>query len=782
MEKYTEEPSEFTQKTPFDFRELYQKLIGYWRWIVGSMIIALIAGYIYVHTLPSSYQSTASILIIDQSKNGQMNAMSVVNEFGQLGITDNPPMVNDEEQVIHSRNMMKKVVYRLKLYTTYYHDRFFHKEELYISSPLIAEIDSTLLKHLHETLLIDVSPATDHTLTAEVHYGNKVQLWTIRKFPVILKTPVGTIILKQRLGFELPTERLYIQINNPIGVAKNLASSALTTDVGKQTDVIDLTILTGSMQKGEDILNTLIDVYNQDAIEQLNQSALSTASFINEQLKVLTGELSDVEQQAENFKQANNLVDIDSEASLFLQDANSYQQQTVTAETQLHLIDYVEKFVQNPKYNNALVPNLGLTDVGLIAVINTYDELVLERERIARNSTSNNPALIALNHQVEDARKAILTSIVNTRRGIQITLQDLGKQNTIMGSRIKDIPRQQREYLEIERQQKVKEELYLYLLQKREDASLTMAVTVPKARVIDSAEDAMKITPHASIIMLLFLAIGIAIPVVIILIKDWIDPTIHTTKEVETLTGINVFAELGHIQGDSKILTACRNEYTVELYKLLRAKLKFVFDSPSQKVITITSTQHGEGKTIVSANLAITLAMADKKVLLLGFDLRSPQITKFFGMSTDEGVTTYLIGNENDVHKLITPLADYPNLDVLPSGMIPPNPNELIMRSQVDNLINTLKPEYDYIIVDTAPVGAVSDTLLLQRITDITLYICRSGYTDREDMDYIKRLANDGSLKPMYLLLNDIEAQNHQYGYGYHYRKEHQINPHEVKK
>ncbi len=773
MEKYTEQPLETNEEKPLDLRELFEKFIGYWPWIVASVIFALIAGYFYVRISPKQYQFTASILVIDQSKNGQMNAMSVVNQLDAIGLSgNNPSMVNDEEQVVHSRNLMGEVVHKLQLYTSYYQYSFLHKEEVYTASPLYVNLDSISLANLHTSLELQISPEENHSLSIDASYGNNKWKWEVHQLPIVLQTPAGNLFIQQRPNQKFPEKNLYVTISNPIAVAKNLATSALSTDVGKQTDVINLTLVAGNVQKGKDILNTLIKIYNSDATEQTNQAAINTATFINSRLKLLTGELSTVEEQAQHFKQANKIVDTDAQAQLVLGDADTYQQQTMTVETQLHLIDYIEQFLRDPKYRNALVPNLGLTDVGLLAVINGYNQLVLERERIARNSSVDNPALSSLNHQVETARKAILVSIANTRKGMAITRQDLEAQNSLINAKLHAVPRQERQYLEIKRQQQVKETLYLFLLQKREEAALQMAVTVPKARVIDSADDALQVAPRSSLILLVFFVLGLAIPILIIYIRDLIDTSIHTRQDVEAITSVPVLTELGHnLSGQTIVDQHSITESNPELLRLLRTKLQFVLDYPTQKVVMVTSTEPGEGKTFVSVNLAITLSMADKKVLLMGLDLRKPQLTKLFGFPDQEGITSYLTGLESDAHKLILTAPDYPNLDLLPSGMIPPNPNELIMRQRLDEMFEILKPEYDYIVMDTAPVGAVSDTLLLHRLTDVTLYVCRAEYSDRRNLEFVNRLATEGSLKPIYLVINDVHMEKRHYGYrrGYHY-------------
>ena len=545
-------------------------------------------------------------------------------------------------------------------------------------------------------------------------------------------------------------------------------------------DVIDLTLRTSNVQKGQDILNTLTALYNQDASEQNNMSANNTARFIDTRLRLLVDELSDVEKQVESYKQANNLTDIDEDAKVYLTKNNVYDQQQIELEMQQHLVKYVEDFIHNPANQYALIPNLGLTDVGLVGIIQKYNELIIGRDRIATGSSDKNPALITLNQQISSTRKAIQNSIVIGRKGLQITDKDLTNQNELMQSKIKSIPRKEREMLEIKRQQQVKASLYLFLLQKREEASLNMAVTVPKGRTLNTPDDATPVGPHRSMIIVIFLVIGLLIPAIIIYILDLINTSIRSREDVEKKSGIPVITELGHNDNDSIIIDNATNANpNSELFRLMRTKLQFTLDSPKEKVILITSTMSGEGKTFVSLNLALMLSLADKKVLLMGMDLRKPQLAKHLGIQKTDGITAYLSGQITNYKSMLYKPAEYPSLHVLPAGVIPPNPTELIMKDRFDQLIAELKDQYDYIIIDTAPVGAVSDTFLIDRVADLTLYVCRAGYTDIRNLDFVNRINHEKSLKRIFFVVNDVNLEanrysyHRKYGYGYGYGKKH---------
>ena len=806
MDNYFEQFEQDFQEKPINWREVFEKFIINWKWFVFSAIVAIIAGAVYGRMQQDVYELKSSVLIIDQTRSGQMNEMSVLKQLDAAGMgSRSTSMVNNEDQVIKSTVLMKRVVKRLELYTTYTHKSFLKTEELYTASPIYVHMDSLSLTRLKSPLKLNFIPANGQ-LTVEGQFKDSTFTMQIKKLPAFISTPAGFIYIQLRsqksypessidviindpvnvvksltVGTQftkedLPDEKIEVTINDPVKVAKALAKGALSTEVGKMVDVIDLTLTSSNIQKGQDILNTLTAFYNQDASEQNNLSANNTAKFIETRLKLLSEELSDVEKEVENYKQANKLTDIDEDVKLFLDKTKVFDQQQIEVEMQQHLVKYVEEFIHNPANQLALIPNLGLKDIGLLAIIQQYNELVMSRDRIATGSSEQNPVLKTLNQQINTTRKAIQNSISNSRKGLQIANKDLTDQNSLMQSKIRDIPRQEREYIEIKRQQQVKASLYLFLLQKREEASLNMAVTVPKGRVLNTPDDAKLVGPHRNMIMLIFLIIGLLIPALIIYILDLINNSIRNREDVEKKTKIPVMTELGHNDGNSILIDNRPNASSnSELFRLMRTKLQFTLDSPKEKVILITSTMSGEGKTFVSINLATMLSLTDKKVLLLGMDLRKPQLAKHFGITAKDGLTSYLSGQITDYTSLLYKPTDFPSLHILPAGVIPPNPTELIMKDRFENLITELKGQYDYILIDTAPVGAVSDTFLIDRVADLTLYICRAGYTDIRNLEFVNRLHTEKSLKRIFMVVNDVDLEanrysyHRKYGYGYGY-------------
>ncbi len=779
--KETSKPTPKSQQEEIDLMELFFKYFAYRTWIIGSVILFSIIGYLFLKTRTAQYSVDASILVIDQKQNG--GAMDALSMLSDLGISSTSSVVEDQVAVISSQPIAYAVVNRLGLHTVYYKKEFLaRKVDLYTDSPVNVRLSEGDLNRMEDDLSLKLTPE-DSGFKLEGEYDEATFSNLLTRLPAVVNTPAGKIEISATniQDFDYP---VYINIRNPLTVADDLTEvleASTSSSMSKKNNIVSLSLKIGNKKKGKDILNMLISEYNRDAMAQINLSAVNTANFIDGRLKLLSADLGSVEKEVEDFKQTNKLTDISSEAKIFLESNSLYEQKRAEVETQINLVDYVEAYIKNPTGANALIPNLGITDQGLVSVITDYNELILKRERIVRVSSAENPLLKDLTAQINFARQSIIESVKSAKRGLLITKSDVLKQDALTSSRIRQVPRQERQFIEIKRQQKIKEDLYVFLLQKREEAALTMAVTVPKARVLKPADKALQIAPKGGMILFAFFALGLIIPIVLVYLKDLLNTTFSNRMELEKLTTVPVLSELGHNSTGETILNhASQSDSNAELFRLMRAKLPLVLDSPREKVILVTSTVPGEGKTYVSINLAMSLSLTDKKVLLIGLDLRKPQLANHLNLDKNQGITSYLSGQESDYTRLISTLKDYPNLDVLPAGVIPPNPSELLQRDRMDALIENAKKRYDYIILDTAPVGAVSDTLLLNRLTDLNLYISRANYSHKQNMHMVNRIQQENSLTPLYLLLNDVDHEGrsyyggyyggyYRYGYGYGY-------------
>ncbi len=766
---------------PINWREIFEKLMFSWKWIALSVVIFTISGYIYVKMQRDVFQTNATLLVADQSKSGQMSEMALVQQFSNVRAGSSyglSSQLNNEVAVITSTELMKRVVNELELYTTYNRRNLLETIELYSTSPYYVKLDSLSYSKLTGGINFDITNNAGKYEIKGVFQGidfHKI----VNKLPATLNTPSGKmVILRQN---ENPVDyTVNVTITPLINTAKQYVG-ALSIETGKMVDVLNIKLKAFNPQKAKDVASTLIKIYNQDAIEQINRSALYTAKFIDERLDLKTKELAGVETEIEKYKKENQLTDIQADAALYMQSNSENEKKRVDSEVQLELIKYVEQFLSDTKNHDELIPNLGLTDPGLLSVINKYNELVMTRQRISQGSSSDNPALKNIDQQITSNRRSIRSSIATSKKGLQLSNKSFGDQNTEIKERLSNIPRQEREILEVSRTQQVKQTLYLFLLQKREEASLSMAVALPKGRLLNAADTASHIAPRAPMLMAVFVLLGLLLPVAIILLKDMLNSRLTERSELEKLTKVPILGVLGRNKGNNVIIDHATNaNANSELFRLMRAKLQFALDHPKEKVILVTSTESGEGKTFVSINLAVSISFTEKKVLLIGLDLRKPMLSKYFNIPAGDGVTSYLSGINSNYKSMIKTSAEYPTLDILAAGVIPPNPNELIMKDRMDTLIKELKGVYDYIVIDTAPVGAVSDTYLLDRVADVTIYVCRANYTDKRSIDFVNKINNEKSLKRIYLIMNDVDIEagygnyrkyGYGYGYGYGYKK-----------
>lgn len=776
-----DESAQLMTETPIDWRELFEKYGAYWRWIVVSLTVVVLIGLLYYRKQPDIFQLKSTVLIADNSSSGQMSQISILKQLDAFGVSGSSSNIYNERQVLHSKELIKKVANELKLNYIYGKVSFLKPIELYASSPVeVIMNDSDLIKIGKP---IELSIAFDgeyYNISGKYVKERKTTRfkYKLSQLPASVETPAGQIQIMLKNYQEPLEDKIYIKIHNPISIVKSYQESALSTEVPKDGDLVNLTFKSKNIQKGKDFLQRLIDTYNQDAIDQINQSASLTALFIDSRLDILTHELTDVEQDIQTYKQTNKLTDIEADASIILQRSNLYDQKRNEYEIQLQLVKYIEEFLKEPENKYALIPNLGLTDVGLLAVIQEYNKLLVSRDRIASGSSETNPTLYSMESQIQSSRLSIQNSIATSRKGMQISIRELENQYAFLSSQLKKIPQQEREFLEIKRQQEIKATLYMFLLQKREEASMSMAVTIPKAQLLDAADTADKTSPKLPMVLAASLFLGLFFPIGVLYLKFLFTTTFNDRKEVESLTDVPVIAELAIEKSDEIIINHDTNaSANAELLRLFRSKLQFVMNRPKDRLMIITSTESGEGKTFVAINLAISISLTGKKTLLIGMDLRKPMLASHFGISSQEGISSYLSEIDDDYHHLIHPSKEYPDLYLLPGGIIPPNPNELVLSERFDKLIAELREQYDYILIDSAPVGVVSDTFLVNRVANLTLYVCRANYSDKRNFEFLNRIHKENSLKQLYLVVNgvDIESSKHAgryaYGYGYGYGK-----------
>ena len=559
-------------------------------------------------------------------------------------------------------------------------------------------------------------------------------------------------------------------------VAKGYCSSLSIAPTSKTTSVAVISLKNSSLQCGQDFINQLLEMYNRNTNNDKNEIAQKTAEFIDERISIISKELGSTEADLETFKRDAGITDLTSEAQIALAGNAEYEKKSVENRTQISLVNDLRKYLRGNEYE-VLPSNVGLQDAALIGAIERYNEMLVERKRLLRTSTENNPAIVNLDTSIRAMKANVQATLEGTLQGLMITKSSLDREASRYSRRISNAPGQERAYVSIARQQEIKAGLYLMLLQKREENAIALAATANNAKIIDEAiADDIPVSPKRSMIYLIALVLGIGIPVGIIYLIELTKFKIEGRADVEKLTSVPVVGDIPlteekNEKNGSIAVFENKNNLMSETFRNVRTNLQFMLDN-DQKVILVTSTVSGEGKSFVSANLAISLSLLGKKVVIVGLDIRKPGLNKVFHLSNKEkGITQYLSNPETDLMELVQPSDINKNLFILPGGAVPPNPTELLARNGLDKAIETLKKHFDYVIMDTAPIGMVTDTLLIGRVADLSVYVCRADYTHKAEYTLINELSIEKKLPNLCTVINGVDLKKRKYGYYYGYGK-----------
>lgn len=751
--------------------EVLMKYLHYWKWFVASAILFVALGFLFLQTQNKEYQIDTTVLLNDEKGKGRPD-MAALQEMGILsGASAN---VDNEIEVMRSKDLMLGVVNDLKLYTSIRERKGLRKVNLYKRTPVEVQPSAEFLERLRKPLVFTLERnGNSYFVSGEM--GDESFEQTFSQLPYEWVLPTGKITLTEtNFAVDNDWSKLDVSIRNPMQIA-----SALTKEVNfqlaqKNGSVIKISMRNDNILQGEDILNKVVEYYNKETMQAKNETALSTERFINERLLSLQGELKEVEKDVEGYKKSNKLTNIEAESSLFIDQTGEVDKQRADIETQLNILSYIDEFVNKKENRYRIVPNIGISDVGLLKVIDEYNAKILLRERTMRTTSESNPTVVALNGDIDTMRANILGGIDVVRRSLAITQKEIKKKESEINSRIREVPRQERELMEIARQQKIKESLYMFLLEKREENSLSMTMTVPMARMIEKPYcNGIPVAPKGMVILLASFLLGLIVPVAVIFVKELFNVTITTRQDVEALTKLPILGELNHekLTGRSIVVKPNSTNVTNELFRAVRNNLQFIAGMGDKKIITITSNVPGEGKSHVSTNLAAMFAMANKRTLIIGLDLRNPQLANVFQIP-NKGLTNYLSGQETSIESLIIHSELFKGLDILPAGPVPLNPNEMLMSDKLQKLIDQLKDQYDYILIDSAPMGVVSDSYLLNDFTDLFVFVSRSNYTHKKMVEDVNKLVAQKRIKNAYFIINDVnmDARSYRYGkYGYGY-------------
>ena len=748
------------KKKKLNIKKEVFKYLRYWYWILLSMLLCFVGAKIYLRYTTPQYLSKTS-LQFPQSKS--KTAESLADLANGAGRADE---LQGEATAIVSKPILAKVVGQLNLNVSFFGVGAIKENELYTSSPLEANIiEVQNPKFSSASYIISPSGNGTYKLSEGPLKGNKDKF----QFGQLVSLPFGKVIIKIKKGkksFE-PIKIVFRSTPSLVSSLENQLVVALPPDKGQMMDIS----FTGSVpSKSEDILNSLTEQYNIEGKKDRNMEAQNTQDFINDRLEIISQDLSGIEGEKEAFKRSNEITDLDTQANLAVNNANSNTNQLIEYATQLDLVNSIYSLTSSERL---LPSNMGLSSVteGYIA---KYNDMLLTKNKTLKQATAQNPSVVQLNRDILEMRDLIRQNLVESKATLQLQIAQSKGQLNQNRHKIYMYPTQEKVFRGIERQQNLKEQLYLYLLQKREENAITLAVTAPKAKVINPAYTVGIVKPEKQNILLGALLAGLLLPVVILYAKYVSDTKIYTKDQIQTsVTDALVIAEIPESPKESDLVSA--NDFSVfaESFRILTSNLKFILKSKESKgqsdVILVTSSVKAEGKTTVAFNTAVTLA-GNSKVLLIGADIRNPQLQRFVAGS-DKGLTDYLISDDTSVQPYILPSGLNENLDILFSGAMAPNPNDLLEMKKFDEMIESIKNTYRYIVIDSAPVMLVSDTMHLIEIADAILYIVKSNFTDQQMLDFADEFKQTHNLKNIAFILNNVKPENSRYGnkYGYGY-------------
>lgn len=748
-------------------------------WVIISILVCSLMAIIYIYRTPESYLRNATVLIKDEEKGGG-DILSAASAFSDMGFGTSSSSVENEIHLFKSKRLMQEVVKKLELNYSYKHREGLKMLEYYKFSPIDAKI-------------CNIDPDNSYSFEIEIVDNKKLILSNFRnkkdkkighKITTNLNdttlTPFGKIIFLPTVFF---SEDVY-----DTNILFNKSSLQKTTDyllknieismADKNSSVINLSMKDESIARAEDILNTLIDVHNDDNISDKNKILISTNSFIKGRIQVMKKELSNIDTEIEKYMKTNKLTDVSSETKLFMESVGQLSTEDLIVQNQLSLANYMKEYIKDPKNIHGLIPaNAGIENKGIQSQIEEYNTSMLKRNELLSNSGPNNPIVSNMNNSLFSMRNTIINSMNNLIAGLKLQIKNMEYKKSETSDKIKSMPTQQKYIESIKRQQKIKEELYLYLLQKSEENDMQRAITESNCRIIDFAYGPVKpVAPKSKIILLGAFIFGLVLPFGFNSISKLLNNTVKTRKELEDLTNIPFLGEIPYIDNikeNNLVIDKTSRNSINESFRILRSNLSFMLND-NKKVVTSTSFSPDSGKSFVFSNLAKAFALTNKKIILIDLDIRKATLssTKKIKNNKKIGVTNYLSGNVSNIDEIIYKTDKEGFFDMVNSGSIPPNPVELLLSPKLDEMIEKLKDRYDLIFIDCVPFEVVADMSIVNRISDIVVYITKPNVIDKRYLPRLEKLHDEKKLNNMCFILNGVNIKHSNYGYGYKYSEE----------
>ena len=751
-------------KNNSSLREQVDKYFANWNWFLLSLFICFSLTFIYLRYATDTFKISATIKIADSREQNAFNQSNQPNDYGLFKRDQNS--VLDEVQIIGSRSIINSVIEKLGLNVQCFIQGSIKELEIYRNPPLTVNFleNDSILKTVDTTVTLNIISRSQFTFKnseQKLNFGDNISM------------PFGDIIFTP--NFEQPElkvgKSVTVKITPEEKVASHYNNKIKISTSALNSSIINITLDEPVIEKGIDILNTLVDEYNKVVIENKNAVVKATSDFIDNRLAIVARELSEVNQTSETIQQNNRLTDLSSQSSIFLQTERDIENQQIVTGTELKMIEYMSGYLNENNGTGDVIPeSMSLQDNSISSLTQKHNNLVMQRNKYLENSSEKNPVVVRLDAQITNLKQSLVASLNNLKSTNQIKLDNLDKEENRISSQIFSAPKKQRQFRDLARQQDIKESVYIYLLQKREESAVSHGVTSPNAIIVDNAyASALPIWPKKEILFLGALVLGLLFPLITIYLMDLLDNKIRSKAGLTKELSIPFIGDVP--KSNNKQVFINKHDYSpkAESFRLIRTNINFMLSNVTKskgKTIFVTSTTSKEGKSHTSLNLARSLSFSNKKVLIIETDIRVPKLNKYMGVKNKSGLglTNYIIDEKINFNDVINNVDE--NLDMISSGTIPPNPAELLMDDKLGVLFNAVKNKYDYIIVDTAAVGLVTDTLLISKFADMVIYVVRANYLDKRQLHVAQSMYDEKRLPNMVVLLNGVV---HKRGYGYGY-------------
>lgn len=747
----------------FDLMGLLLDYLSKWKWFALSLVLCAAIGYVVISTIVPVYEVSASVYLNDNDMQGNGNALIFSGDM----LTGKDYLDETQIEILKSRNNLIKIVDSLDLAYSYYKVGALKDEPIYGTNSVVARLDSVSLRGLSSPIEIIASKKNStYTFDIETSYRGEVERKTVKadSLPVKVELSHGSLELLPSMATSRLDGKLKIKVSNPNKVAARLSANLGIGFARNSSTILIIDYQTPVVEEGADIINTLINIYNQDIIADKNRSALQAEKFIVERLALIHGELQDVEREVEDYRREKRITDISAETGMYLSQTSETDAEIAQVDMKQQLVGDVEKIVNNQD-DYAPIPQV-IDDAALNSMIEAYNKKLAQRAALLDGSTEDNPIVQNMQEDLARAKNEIYRGIENVKHGLSIQKRNLTNRDRRIEGRISNIPTYERELTGIFREQRIKDNIYNFLLEKREEIALQKTLATPTARLIDDPLGSGPVSPDRMMFIQIVLCCGLLIPAGLIFVRRLIFPIFKDKDELERATNVPILGEIGHNSGkEAFVLGENVTTPISEMFRLVRNNVQFMTSGSGSKVLLVTSSISGEGKTFVAANLALSFALTGKKTLVIGADIRRPVLARNLSVDNNRGLTTYLSGQETDVDSLIVPSGRSENLYVLPAGPVPPNPNELLLGGNFGGLIEKVKQDYDYVVVDTAPIGVVSDTFLISQFADVQLFVLRADYSTRRSLKIVHQAISSGRLKSCALVLNGVNVNVSSYSY-----------------